>query len=621
MSSTHQPPQVGALRSSPSEYEFRLWAPFAKRVVLRLSRHGLEGESAVTMEQDGAGYHVAQVRQAKPGDFYRFELGEGLVRPDPASRFQPEGVHGASAVVDPNFDWSDAGWQGPDLPDYVIYELHVGTFTEKGTFDSAIAELDRLSDLGVTAIELMPVAQFPGSRNWGYDGVYPFAVQNSYGGPLGLKRFVDACHSRRLAVVLDVVYNHLGPEGNYLRDFGPYFTNEYRTPWGDALNFDGPGSDAVRAYFIQNALTWQTEFHIDAIRLDAVHAIKDASAYPFLAELAYLTHARAAEVGKPFYLIAESDLNDSRLVRPRGERGYALDSMWSDDYHHAAHTLLTGEREGYYEDFGKLDHLAAAYQTGFTYQGQQSLHRQRRHGNSPKGLNPWQFVVSCQNHDQIGNRAHGERLAVLVDKERLKLAAGLTLLSPYIPLLFMGEEYGETAPFLYFVSHGDPELVEAVRKGRREEFSKFTWQGEVPDPQAESTLERSRLDQELARKPAGGMMLALYKRLIHLRKERQALGCRGRFPPEVTVRPDEHALETIRLAQASECRLLFHFGESEVILGLSWPAGEYGLLLDSASISWDGPGSRVPEVLKVTGATSLVLQPSSFVVYQRSLHD
>ena len=338
----------------------------------------------------------------------------------------------------------------------------------EGTFDGAIAQLDRLCDLGVTAVELMPVSQFSGARNWGYDGVYPFAVQASYGGALGLKRFVDECHARGLAVVLDVVYNHVGPEGNYLRDFGPYFTDQYRTPWGDALNFDGPGSDQVRDFFLANALMWQTDFHIDALRLDAVHAIKDTSAYPFLAELADVCREHAAKLGRKFYLIAESDQNDARLVRSSEKGGHGLDAVWSDDYHHAVHCLLTGEREGYYQDFGELEHLALAYSDGFTYAGQHSPFRDRRHGNSAIDLEPWRFVVCCQNHDQIGNRARGERLPSLCDWESVKLAAGLVLLSPHVPLLFMGEEYGETAPFLYFVSHQDPALVEAVRQGRRE---------------------------------------------------------------------------------------------------------------------------------------------------------
>ena len=440
------------------------------------------------------GYHEVLVDGVEPGTLYRYRLDGTLERPDPASRCQPEDVHGPSQVVDSHFDWDDSAWCGIPLREYILYELHVGTFTPEGTFEAIIPYLPELKALGITAIELMPIAQFPGQRNWGYDGVYPFAVQHSYGGPDGLKRLVQACHRHGLAVVLDVVYNHLGPDGNYLGDYGPYFTERYKTPWGGALNFDGPYSDEVRRFFIDNALFWVTEFRIDALRLDAVHAILDHSAQPFLQELGLALQARAEHMNRRIYAIAESALNDTRIIRSRELGGYGLDAQWNDDFHHALRVLLTDDRGGYYQDFGELGHLAKAFREGFVYAGDYSAYRRRRHGHSSRHMPAQQFVVFAQNHDQVGNRMFGERLSQLVSLEALKLAASAVLLSPFIPLLFMGEEYGEVAPFQYFISHLDPQLVDAVRRGRREEFAAFAWQGEPPDPQDIATFQRAKLD-------------------------------------------------------------------------------------------------------------------------------
>src|SRR6185503_2081252 len=409
--------------------------------------------------------------------------------------------------LDLRFDWQDQTWKGLPLPDYLIYELHVGTFTAEGTFDAAISYLDGLRELGITAIELMPVAQFPGNRNWGYDGVYPYAVQNSYGGPLALKRLVQACHERGLAAILDVVYNHLGREGNYLRELGHYFTDRYRTPWGDAVNFDGPHSDEVRRFFIENALYWITEFHFDALHLDAAHPIFEHSARPFLAELSEAVHRRGEELHRLVYLIPEISMNDVRLILPRQQGGCGCDAQWNDDFHHSLHTLLTGERTGYYQDFGRIEHLVKSLREGFVYTGQDSQYRQRRHGNSARAVPSRRFVICCQNHDQVGNRQLGERLSQLVSFEDLKLAAAVVLLSPCIPLLFMGEEYGETAPFLYFISHSDPDLIEAVRQGRRAEFAAFDWRGEVPDPQDEATFLSAKLRHELRESGQNKMLL------------------------------------------------------------------------------------------------------------------
>ncbi len=612
MPSTTPPPEVGATFTAPGACRFLVWAPAVPSVGLKLPRDG----RTIPMEPGPPGYHSAVVEGVSPGDRYLFDIGEGRDRPDPASRSQPEGVHAASEVVGDDFAWTDAGWNGPELADYVIYELHVGTFTPGGTFDSAIEGLDRLVDLGVTAVELMPVAQFPGSRNWGYDGAYPFAVQASYGGPDGLKRFVDACHARGLAVVLDVVYNHLGPEGNYLREFGPYFTDQYRTPWGDALNFDGPGSDAVRAFFLANALMWQTDYHIDALRLDAVHAIKDFSAYHLLAELADLAAARSADSGRRFLLIAESDLNDTRMVDPPAAGGHGLDAMWSDEYHHALHSLLTGEVDGYYEDFGSVEDLADAYRDGYVYAGRYSKHRDRRHGNDPTGLEPWRFVVCAQNHDQVGNRARGDRLSTLTDAAGLRLSAGLVALSPFVPMLFMGEEYGETAPFLYFVSHGDPALVEAVRNGRREEFSYFAWQGEVPDPQDEATFRKSAIDPAGAT-AEGRALQALYRELLGLRRGVPALGCRG-GPREVSVAPDGPLLDVLRGGPGSAVRIVFHLGAADSA-PIHVPAdGPWRKLIDSSDARWGGPGATLPASVAAGEGAPLIVPPRSFAAFART---
>ncbi len=504
-----------------SAVRFSVWAPKARRVSVVLDGRG---SREVELEARGKGVFETSVSGARAGDDYRYRLDGEKLLPDPVSRWQPRGVHEASRVVDPDaFRWTDAAWTGADLRDLVIYELHVGTFSGAGTFAGVADHLAELVRLGVTAIELMPVAQFAGGRNWGYDGVFPYAVQHSYGGPDGLRRLVNAAHDVGLAVILDVVYNHLGPEGNYLGEFGPYFSERYRTPWGNPINFDGPDSDEVRRYFIDNALHWITEFHIDALRLDAVHAIFDFGARHILQEIATAVHEQGALLGRKTLVIAESDLNDPRLVRESERGGYEMDAQWSDDFHHAVHVALTKERRGYYVDFGGVQPVARALRDRFVYDGRYSAHRRRRHGAPAVDLSSQRFVICVQNHDQVGNRAAGDRLSTLVTPAQLRLAAASMLLAPYVPMLFMGEEYGETNPFLYFVSHGDPTLVEAVRRGRREEFASFGWGDEVPDPFDVQTFRRSRLDRTLsALEPHAGLH-ALYKDLLRIRKEERAL--------------------------------------------------------------------------------------------------
>ena len=503
---------------------FSVWAPRATRVRVRLT--SARGEEQRDLARSERGVFDGTLADARAGDDYAFLLDDaGEPLPDPVSRWQPDGVHGASRIVDPSaYRWTDSGWRGLAMRELVIYELHVGAFTREGTFDAVIPFLRGLRrDLGVTAIEIMPVAQFPGTRNWGYDGVDLYAVQNSYCGPDGLKRLVDAAHNEELAVILDVVYNHIGPEGNYLPCFGPYFTEKYKTPWGPALNYDDTDSDEVRRFVVDNALYWTTEYHVDGLRLDAVHGIFDFSAKHLLQEIVESVHAQAERLDRRVLVIGESDLNDPKLVRPISQHGYGLDGQWSDDFHHAVHAALTGEQLGYYADFGGVEHVAAALREPFVYAGEYSTHRHRRHGGSSVGLPRDKFVVAIQNHDQVGNRASGDRLSTILEPDQLRVAAALLLLSPYVPLLFMGQEYGETNPFQYFVSHGDPTLVEAVRAGRRKEFESFGWSEDVPDPQAEETFRRSRLDRSRAAAPEHAAVFALYRDLLALREEEPTL--------------------------------------------------------------------------------------------------
>lgn len=566
------------------------------------------------MQKSERGYFKAVAGGVKAGSLYFYRLPNGLERPDPASRFQPDGVHRPSQILDTRmFSWKAGDWQGLPLENYIIYELHVGAYTPKGTFEAILAHLDEIKSLGVTAVEIMPVAQFPGGRNWGYDGVYPYAVQNTYGGPAGLQRLIDACHQNGMAVVLDVVYNHLGPEGNYLADFGPYFTDRYHTPWGPAINFDGPGSDEVRRYFIENALYWIREFRIDALRLDAIHGIVDTSAHPFLSELSEAVHRFAKSSGRKVHLIAESDLNDIRVLRCRELGGYGMEAQWNDDFHHSLHVLLTGEKTGYYKDFGNVSHLKKAFMEGFVYCGQYSAFRNRRHGNSSLEIPARQFVVCAQNHDQVGNRILGERLSQLVSFESLKLAAGAILLSPFIPLLFMGEEYGETAPFPYFISHLNPELIEAVRKGRYEEFASFAWSHEAPDPQDESTFASAKLNHRKRLTEPHRTLQEFYRELIRLRNQCSPLSQLSKESCEVISFKDERVLSLRRWKDAAEAQLIFNFNSCQTSVTLPIRGGTWQKALDSADKRWRGPGSLIPTVQDSAGQITLVMPPTALV--------
>lgn len=509
--------RIGAHTMRERGTQFRVWAPEAETVDLVFK--GPRFTQAVPMEKEARGYFSIEHSEDLRGERYMFRLNGGPEFPDPASRFQPEGVHGPSEVVSSDFSWTDSNWKGLDLEELVIYELHVGTFSPSGDFEGVQNRLSYFQDLGINALEIMPVAQFPGSRNWGYDGVGLFAVQNSYGGPEAFKKLIEACHRTGIAVFLDVVYNHLGPEGNHLARYGPYFQNKYHTPWGDALNFDGEWSDEIRRFYLENARQWLEEFHLDGLRLDAVHAIFDTSARPFLEELSLWKHDLQNRLQRELHLIAESDANDSRILRPRENCGFGLDAQWADDVHHAIHSLLTGERQGYYADYGEVRQLMSAYRDGVIYDGEYSEFRHKRQGRTYQGIERHRLVVFAQNHDQIGNRKNGDRLIDLVGARKQKLAAACVFLSPYLPLIFMGEEYGEKAPFLYFVDHSDSELVEAVRKGRREEFSGFSWEGEPPDPASPETFLKSKLKWEsLDRDSEAKSLLRYYRELIRISK-------------------------------------------------------------------------------------------------------
>jgi maltooligosyltrehalose trehalohydrolase len=499
-------------------HRFRLWAPNAEKVSVQIdgTKHSLQ-------KRDG-GWWEADVESAKPGMDYAYFLDDeapglsNLALPDPRSLWQPDGVHGPSRILDhAAFHWTDHAWEAPPLSSAILYELHIGTFTPEGTLDAAQTKLDSLRELGITHVELMPVNSFPGVQGWGYDGVDLFAPHQPYGSPDALKRFVDACHTKGLAVLLDVVYNHLGPDGNYLGKFGTYFTHSHHTPWGDAVNLEDAGSYEVRRFFCDNALMWLRDYHFDGLRLDAVHAYMDRSAINFMEQLGAEVHALQAHTGRNYVVIAESDLNDPRLVTAREAGGYGLDAQWSDDFHHALVTALTGDRSGYYADFGSLADLAKSLRDVYVYDGRYSPYRDRIHGRPVVNLPASRFLGYSQDHDQVGNRAKGERLAHIVSMGRTKIAAALTLTAPFVPMLFQGEEWAASAPFQFFTNHNE-ELGRLVSEGRKKEFAAFGWNpSDIPDPQDPATFERSRLNWDERSQPVHAEMLDWYRKLIAFR--------------------------------------------------------------------------------------------------------
>lgn len=554
-------------------HEFKVWAPLPQKVELQT------GRDRIPMERSSNGWWRACVESAVAGTDYGFLLDGAGPFPDPRSGWQPEGVQGPSRVVDHDFKWTDKHWQAPPLAAAVIYELHIGTFSPEGTFAGAIERLPDLAALGVTHIELMPVAEFSGRRGWGYDGVDLFAPKHLYGGPEGLKRFVDACHVHGLAVIMDVVYNHLGPLGNYLDRFGPYFTRRVLTPWGAAVNLDGPDSDEVGRFFCDNALMWLRDYHIDGLRLDAVHALCDDSAMPFLEQLADEVKKLGAHLGRHLVLIAESDLNDPRLLWPPERGGFGLDAQWSDDFHHALHAVLTRERNGYYSDFGSLAQIGKALQNGYIYDGQYSDFRRRRHGRSAEGLGGHRFLGYLQNHDQIGNRALGERSSGLMSMGRLKIGAALVLTSPFVPMLFQGEEWGASSPFFYFTDYDEPKLAEGVREGRAKEFAAFGWEAAaLPDPQVAETFERSKLRWQERTQSPHSELLEWHRGLIQLRREEPVLrdGRRDR----ITIKSSDEA-EWL-LVERGPISVVCNLGKRAQSIALR--AGRHRILLSSDSL-------------------------------------
>lgn len=573
--------------------EIVLWSPPAEQAVLINHTNGKN----IILSKEELGYWRTTTNKIEPGHKYKFSIDGGKTSyPDPASLSQPDGVHEASGAVDLSFNWTDTNWKNLPLEQYIIYEIHPGTFSPEHNFQGIENKLDHLADLGINAIEIMPVGQFPGSRNWGYDGVYPFAVQHSYGGAKALQQLVNTCHEKGIAVILDVIYNHIGPEGNYLPAFGPYFTDKYSTPWGKAINYDDAWCDGVRDYFIENALMWFRDFHIDGLRMDAVHAIKDLSPVHLIKEIKERTNQLMQKTGRNHYLIAEMDLNNPVFINPPEKCGYGLDAQWIDEFHHALRVSSGQKREGYYSDFDGINHLAKSYTDAYVYDGQFSEHRKKIFG--VKTNNPGkQFVVFSQNHDHTGNRMLGERTSQLVSFEMCKLMAAAVMVSPFLPMLFMGEEWGETNPFLFFISHTDKELAALVNKGRKEEFSYFNWEGEPPDPRLEETFNRSMLQWDLLNEEQHKKMYDFYKQIITLRKTQPAL----KYPERKNTKAEADAQNKILTlhrwheGQYLVCIMNFSNEERTVQVDDNWK-----LLLNS-SVSY----------------REKYIQPESILIYER----
>jgi maltooligosyltrehalose trehalohydrolase len=592
---------------------FHIWAPLKNDIKVHL----LDTNKTYPLKKNTHGFFTNTIDNIKYGTLYKFIIDNEVELPDIYSLSQPEGVHGPSEIIAETFKWDDFHYKAPFLEDYIIYELHTGTFSKEGTFEGIINNLEYLKNLGITAVEIMPVAQFPGKRNWGYDGVYPFAVQNTYGGLLGLKKLVNECHRIGLAVVLDVVYNHIGPEGNYFEAYGPYFTSKYNTPWGKAINFDGEYSENVKEYFIQNALFYLFDCHVDALRLDAIHAILDASVEPFLYKLAKRVKEKSVLLNKRKYLIAETNMNDKKIVSSPQFGGYGLDSLWNDDFHHAIHSYLTGEKDGYYSDYGSLTHLERAIKDGFIYQGEYSSFFKRKQGTSSKNLMSTNFVVFSQNHDQIGNRMLGERLNHLVGFKKAKLAAALTLLSPYVPLLYMGEEFACKNPFLYFIDHSDKKLIEAVRNGRREEFSHFKWDAEPPDPYSIETFKKSmiNIDEHLNEKEQKNMFY-FYQALINIRKNITPLKIFDKDSLKTICYEASNILFLERANSNKTVYIVYNFSSREKELLLPFSTGSYKKIFDSEQLEFGGSNNLCINTFNSNGEYPLSIYQESFVIFQ-----
>jgi maltooligosyltrehalose trehalohydrolase len=601
--------RCGAIAVGKDRVGWRVWAPKAKRVELVL----IDGEwrGRVPMEPDAQGFFTTTRAGIPDGQRYAYSLDGGEERQDPCSLWQPHGVPGPSAVVRPDaFRWTDRRWAGVRREDLVIYELHVGTFTPEGTFEAMIPRLGALRELGVTALEVMPVGQFPGTRNWGYDGVLPYATQHSYGGPHGFQKLVDAAHAAGLAVILDVVYNHLGPEANYVHEFGPYFTDKYKTPWGRAVNYDDKGSDAVRDWVLDNVRMWLDEFHLDGLRLDAVHAIYDLGARHILRATKEVADEVAAQRGRAIHIIGESDLNDPRMVMPPERGGHGLDAQWSDDFHHAVHAFLTGERRGYYSDFGAAEQVAKVLRSPFVYAWDHSPHRGRKHGAPvPEGVSGDRFVVCIQNHDQVGNRAVGDRLSTLLGgPARQRLAACLMLLSPHVPLLFMGEEYGETRPFPFFCSFCGDQLIRAVREGRKREFADFVSDAdEVPDPDAPDTFAAAKLSWSWPEGTVHAGIRRLYGDLLAARRQWPAMRDFDRRTARLVA--DDRGAGVVELVRADLLRAHFNLSDRAAEIPGRRAADDEAVLFSSESTRYGGDRHEVREVRQLRPFECVVFGP------------
>jgi len=601
---------VGAVYGKDEKTSFTVWAPLKKSVQLHLVGNT---DRYIDLDEVGEGYWQVVLHDAPPGTRYFFRVDGSTDIADPASRYQPEGVHGPSEVIELKDDWNKDRWKGLDLTEYVIYELHVGTFTSEGSFEAIIPRLDELKSWGMNAIELMPVCQFPGSRNWGYDGVYPYAVQNSYGGPGGLRKLVAACHEREMAVILDVVYNHQGPEGNYFTSYGPYFSDRYHTPWGDAINFDSAWSDAVRRFYVDNTVYWLEEFHVDALRFDAIHAIFDASPENIWRQLNREIRELEQKHGRRFYLFAESDLNDPVVLEDADKRGYGFDAQWLDDFHHNLYKLICPEDDLHYIDFGSIEQMVKAYKEGFVHSGEEWVDfRKRYYGASSAGIRGGRFVSFFSNHDQVGNRPDGLRNACFLSLSQLKLAAAAVLLSPYIPMFFMGDEYGATTPFFYFVSHSDKELIEAVRLGRIKEFSAFGLK-EPPDAQSEETFSKSILRWEEREQPSNAILLDWHRFLLELRKTQAALKNDLKEDLSAAILGEKTMIMQRQSVDHEESIIaLLHFDSREVELARPAQLEHAELLAYSEGINWVEEGKQHD---LSSDSKSILMAPWSVAIY------
>ncbi len=611
---------IGANYTGDGHCVFTVWAPEKERVTLHITspnQHNLD------MYPDKWGYFRVEADNILPGTRYYFKLAGNQKLADPASNFQPEDVHGPSEVVDHSaYSWHDQNWRGLPFRDLIFYQVHVGTFTPEGTFDAIIPRLDDLVQLGINALQLLPVSQFPGSRNWGYDGVYPYSVQHSYGGPDGLKKLVDACHARGIAVFLDVVYNHLGPEGNYLCEFGPYFTNKYHTPWGDAINFDRDWSDGVREFFSNNPLFWFEHYHIDGLRLDAIHEVFDTGAVSIWELIHSKVNQLEQQLGRSLYLVAESDLNTPRVTQSPDQGGFGFDAQWLDDFHHALHVLINRAGQSKYADFGRMEQLVKAYTDGFVLSGDYVSFRKRKFGRSSAGVPGDQFVVFNLNHDQVGNQLGKERLSLLVNFDRQKVAAAAVLLSPYVPLLFMGEDYADESPFYYFVSHADQGLLKAIREGRQKDFAAFIGDAQLPDPAAEEAFTASKLQWNSRTEGRHAVMLMWHKALIELRRSLPPLRNVNKQDIRATVLGQEGFVlhrQTVDGQQQLVC--LFNLSDEVITYNLPVWVTAWRKVLDSTEGRWqeNGTSKRNGLTEELKPGQPIKLPPCSVLVYSGEL--